>query len=124
MKYNTKRWDHVAELLEFFRVFTKDERYEECKAKIIERSRKGEVIMCSVVDTFVEMGIQEGIEKGMAEGLAEGRYRSLQSLIQKTPIALPEAMDALDFSKEERKGYKKWLKASKGRSSKKKVKVR
>ena len=128
MKYNTKRWDHVAELLDFFRIFTKDERYEECKAKIIERSRKGEVIMCSVVDTFVEMGVQEGREKGIAEGraegIAEGRYRSLQSLIQKTPIALPEAMDALDFSKEERKGYKKWLKAGKGRPPKKKVKVK
>lgn len=149
MKYNTKKWDHVAELMEFFRTFTGDARYETCKAKIVERSRKGEVIMCSVVDTFVEMGVQEGIkqgiekgmeqgiemgikqgvkkgmekgmEKGMGQGLIEGRYRSLQSLVKNTGMSLPEAMDALSFSKKERKGYKKWLKANKEKDPEKRA---
>ena len=95
--YNKDRtWDHVEELMEFFRTFANDRRFGEFKQLMIDESRKGEVTMCSLLDAF---------EK---DGMEKGRYNSLEKLMKKTGMSLPEAMDALDFSDEEKSGYEQW----------------
>lgn len=71
---------------------------------ISPKSQKGEVKMCSLLDAFEK----EGMEKGMEKGLEQGRYQSLEKLMKKTGMSISEAMDALDFSEEERSSYKQW----------------
>ena len=103
--YNKDRtWDHVEELMEFFRTFANDRRFGEFKQLMIDESRKGEVTMCTLLDAFEK----EGMEKGIAQGLTTGRYQSLEKLMKKTEMSLAEAMDALDFSDEEKSGYEQW----------------
>ena len=71
--YNKDRtWDHVEELMEFFRTFANDRRFGEFKQLMIDESRKGEVTMCNLLDAF---------EK---DGMEKGRYNSLEKLMKKT----------------------------------------
>lgn len=104
MYNNNKTWDHIGELMEFFHTFTSDKRYRDFKQFMIDESQKGEVKMCSLLDAFEK----EGMEKGMEKGLEQGRYQSLEKLMKKTGMSISEAMDALDFSEEERSSYKQW----------------
>jgi len=117
MYNNNKTWDHISELMEFFHTFTSDKRYRDFKQFMINESRKGEVKMCSLLDAFEKEGMQKGMQKGMEKGLAKGekngvkkgRYESLEKLMKKTKMSLSEAMDALDFSTEEKSGYEQWV---------------
>ena len=73
-----KQWKHVEELMEFFKTFTNDHRFEKYKQFMVEASKKGEVMMCTLLDEFEK----DGIKKGMAEGTAYGRYQSLNMLMK------------------------------------------
>lgn len=116
MYNNKKAWDHISELMEFFHTFTSDKRYRDFKQFMIGESQKGEVKMCSLLDAFEKEGLEKGMAKGMAQGMAQGekngekkgRYDSLEKLMKKTNMSLSEAMDALDFSDEEKSGYEQW----------------
>ena len=92
MYNNSKTWEHIEALMEFFHTFTSDKRYRDFKQLMIDEAQKGEVKMCSLLDAF---------EK-------EVRYNSLEKLMKKTEMSLSEAMDALDFSDEEKSGYEQW----------------
>lgn len=121
LKKTARNWDHVEELLEFFRTFTGDKRYSEIKQYMIEEAQKGEVNMCTLLDAFeregtekgraegIDIGRTEGIDIGRTEGIDIGRYRSLKSLIAKTGMSETEAMDVLSFTETEKSGYKVWL---------------
>ena len=100
-----KQWKHVEELMEFFKTFTNDHRFEKYKQFMVEASKKGEVMMCTLLDEFEK----DGIKKGMAEGTAYGRYQSLNMLMKNQNISEASAMEALGFSEEEKTGYKVWL---------------
>ena len=45
-----------------FHTFTGDKRYREYKAFLIERSRKGEVKMCTLLDEFEKEGLEKGLK--------------------------------------------------------------
>ena len=68
--------------------------------------------MCTLLDAFEKEGMEKGIAKGRQEGITQGlttgRYQSLEKLMKKTEMSLTEAMDALDFSDEEKSGYEQW----------------
>ncbi|MFR5601686.1 MAG: hypothetical protein ACLTKI_04730 [Lachnospiraceae bacterium] len=93
MYYNDKVWVHVAELIEFFKTFTTDSRFEKFKAHILDKAEKGEVRMCEMLDFFENKGMEKG------------RYHSLDKLMEATKMSLEEAMSVLDFSPKEKTGY-------------------
>lgn len=64
--------------------------------------------MCTLLDAFEKEGMEKGIAQGEKSGEKRGRYQSLEKLMKKTEMSLPEAMDALDFSDEEKSGYEQW----------------
>ena len=119
--YNKDRtWDHVEELMEFFRTFASDRRFGDFKQLMIDESRKGEVTMCTLLDAFEkegmekgivqgrQEGLEQGLEQGITQGLTTGRYQSLEKLMKNTNMSITEAMNALDFSDEEKSGYEQW----------------
>lgn len=60
---------------------------------MVQESRKGEVRICTLFDNMIQ----------------EGRFESLEKLVSKGLMSLEEAMEALDFSEEEKSSYKKWI---------------
>ena len=75
------------------RAVSSDKRYGEIKEIMVQESRKGEVRMCTLFDNMIQ----------------EGRFESLEKLVSKGLMSLEEAMEALDFSEEEKSSYKKWI---------------
>ena len=62
---DTQAIKHVEGVLEMFRVFTDDMRYDMIKSDVIEKRRKGgEVTMCTFVDRMVNLGIEQGEKRG------------------------------------------------------------
>lgn len=108
MYNNTKGFQHVGELMEFFHTFTGDKRYADFKQHLIQESQKGEVRMCSLLDAFEKQGHDKGRAEGLAEGLEQGRYRSLENLMKNSDMTASAAMAALGFSEAEKSGYEKW----------------
>ena len=75
---DTQAIKHVEAVLEMFRVFTDDMRYDMIKSDVIEKRRKGgEVTMCTFVDRMVNLGIEQGIEQGIVQGEKRGMERGL-----------------------------------------------
>ena len=73
---DTQAIKHVEAVLEMFRVFTDDMRYDMIKSDVIEKRRKGgEVTMCTFVDRMVNLGIEQGIEQGEKRGMERGIKR-------------------------------------------------
>lgn len=108
--YNSsKKWDHVPEIMDFLQTFTSDKRYGEIKEIMVQESRKGEVKMCTLMDALLKEGEVKGEAKGEKKGYIKGRFEALEGLASKGLVSLEEAMEALDFSEEERSGYKKWI---------------
>ena len=66
LRYNKRKWEHVAEMMDFLHTFTKDRSYQEKKAAMIEESRKGEASMCTLIE-LVEKETAERVEKETAE---------------------------------------------------------
>ena len=80
--------------------------------------------MCTLLDAFekegmekgiakgrqegLEQGLKQGINQGITQGLTTGRYQSLEKLMKNTNMSITEAMNALDFSDEEKSGYEQW----------------
>ena len=92
-----KEWKHVAELMEFFKTFTHDKRFEKYRQFMMKESEKGAVYMCTLLDECAK------------DGIANGRYQSLKMLIKNQNISEDSAMEMLGFSEEEKTGYKVWL---------------
>lgn len=76
------RYKDAEEILDFFKVFAKDERFAECKPVIVEQAKKGAVCMCTVMDYAERQGIEkgkaEGIKEGKAEGIREGKAEGIK----------------------------------------------
>ena len=67
LKYNTKRWDHVAELLDFFKIFFGDKRYGEVKKQMVQATKQEETNACWFLDALLE----ERLEVRAAEMASE-----------------------------------------------------
>ena len=101
---DTQAIKHVEGVLEMFRVFTDDMRYDMIKSDVIEKRRKGgEVTMCTFVDRMVNLGIEQGEKRGMecglVQGTARGKMEVLVHLIAKKwnrNQSVPEIADALE----------------------------
>ena len=83
---DTQAIKHVEAVLEMFRVFTDDMRYDMIKSDVIEKRRKGgSVSMCTFVDRMVNLGIEQGIEQGIVQGEKRGEKRGMKrGLVQGT----------------------------------------
>ena len=76
---DTQAIKHVEAVLEMFRVFTDDMRYDMIKSDVIEKRRKGgEVTMCTFVDRMVNLGIEQGEKRGMERGIERGIERGME----------------------------------------------
>ena len=81
IRFNSQKIRHVEEILDFFKVFGEDKRFEECKPVILEQAKKGDVTMYMVMDYAEKRGLEQGREQGLEQG--EERMRKLvQILIQ------------------------------------------
>lgn len=96
---------HVEEVLDLFRVFTKDERYEELlTGEIKGMVEKGEKVnMCIVLDTIEQRGIERGIQMGIAQGISQGRLGLLKKWVEKGRMTLEEAAEEMEVTVAEMK---------------------
>ena len=62
---NHKPIKHVDEMLKFMRIFAEDERFLQLDVK---KNEKGEVTMCTILDTAINKGISQGITQGKIIG--------------------------------------------------------
>ena len=87
---------HPEAMLEFLRVFTGDERYEQIEEEIAEQSRKGEPVrMCEVLDRAERKGIEKGIDSilQLMNLMEQGGDGDRVLLLQKDPKFLKEMCD-------------------------------
>jgi len=71
LRYNQQEIKHISEILDFFKVFSGDERFEECRPVILEEAKKGVVNMRSVMEYAENLGRSEGIREGKIAGKLE-----------------------------------------------------
>ena len=57
------------------RIFAEDERFLQLDVK---RNEKGEVTMCTILDTAINKGIEQGITQGIAQGKIIGENATLE----------------------------------------------
>lgn len=79
---------HVEAVLDLFRVFTQDERYDKLLTeKIKDEKQKGEKVnMCYVVDAFEQRGIERG------------RLGLLKKWVEKGKVTLEEAAEEMEVT--------------------------
>ena len=78
LKYNKKKWCHVAELLDFFQTFMGFRKYEEIRQDILEQSRKEDIAMDSV---FVSI-FDEAWDKAWGEAWDKGIEKGISALVK------------------------------------------
>ena len=97
---DTQAIKHVEAVLEMFRVFTDDMRYDMIKSDVIEKRRKGgEVTMCTFVDRMVNLGIEQGEKRVMVQGTVRGKMEFFVYLIAQKwnkNQGVPEIAEALE----------------------------
>ena len=95
-----QRIKHVEAVLDLFRVFTKDERYENLLTGNIKyMAKKGEdVSMCIVLDTIEQRGIEKGILQGISQGISQGRLGLLKKWVMNEKITLEEAAEEMEMT--------------------------
>lgn len=72
-------------MLKFMRIFAEDERFLQLD---IKKNDKGEVTMCTILDTAINKGIAQGIAQGVAQGVAREIIILVQKKIKKNkPLA-------------------------------------
>ena len=90
---NQQEIKHIEAVLEMFRVFTQDERYEaDLVEKMIHVKRRGdEVHMCIIAETLEQRGIKKGISQGRFEQLIE----CVEHLMDSQKCSLEKACEML-----------------------------
>ena len=75
---------HVQEFIDFLKVFTDDDRYNDIKQKILEMQKNGRSItLCTIAQTFEDRGIEKGLKKGIEKGIKQERINRIQIMIKK-----------------------------------------
>jgi len=64
LRYNQQELKHVSEILDFFKVFSGDERFEKCRPMILKEAKKGVVNMRSVMEYAEKQGEERGEKRG------------------------------------------------------------
>lgn len=73
---------HVDEMLKFMRIFAEDERFLQLDVK---ENEKGDVTMCTILDSAINKGIEQGITQGIARKiiiLVQKKVRKNKQLAQ------------------------------------------
>lgn len=71
-----REFKHVEAMLEFFRIFSGDKRYEDIRRPIIEKAEKGERIsMCTLMDAAINRGMSKGLAEGELKGEIKGEIK-------------------------------------------------
>lgn len=100
IRFNKQKIRHVEEILDFFRIFSKDKRFEECKPVILEEAKKGDVTMCIVMDYAEKCGHEQGRKEGI-----KGTVHVLKNLNTPIPVIREQLMRAYDLSDNEVQKY-------------------
>lgn len=100
IRFNKQKIRHVEEILDFFRIFSKDKRFEECKPVILEEAKKGDVTMCIVMDYAEKCGREQGRKEGI-----KGTVHVLKNLNTPIPVIREQLMRAYDLSDNEVQKY-------------------
>ncbi len=74
---------HVGAVLDFFSVFTKDNRYREAFTEKFQQSeQKGDTVnMCEMLQSLIDEGIAEGRVLGHSDGLSQGLSQGLAACV-------------------------------------------
>lgn len=72
----------MEEILDFFKVFAKDKRFEDCKPMILEESKKGAVKMCTVMDYAERQGKRKGRREGRRQGKRQQAIETARIMIR------------------------------------------
>jgi len=62
-----RKLKHVEAFMKMLKTFTGDKRYGEAMEKIVQNNQKGEISMCTILDSYIEKRLKQGIEQGKAE---------------------------------------------------------
>lgn len=82
--FGNDKINHMQELIDFFAVFTNDERYKKIKYKLTKMKKKGKVIkMCHIAQALEEEGIKKGIKRGLKQGIRQERIKQIHKMIKK-----------------------------------------
>lgn len=104
LKYNTRKWNHVAELLDFFQTFVGFKHYQEIRQDIIEQSRKEDIVMDSVFYSIFDEAWDKGIEKGIEKGIS-ALTETYQELHRTKEELQAKLVEKFELTEEQAKGY-------------------
>lgn len=100
---DTRTFRHVEEMLEFFRIFSGDQRYQEIEGPILEMVEKGELIsMCTLMDTAINKGWREGEiygeRNGEIKGEIRGKLKAYYSLVGEGVLTIQQAAEKMGLT--------------------------
>ena len=96
--FGCEKIHHVQEVLDFFAVFTNDNRYKEIKHELEDLEKEGRTVtMCNVAQAIEERGIAKGIEKG----IAKGKLIQLIELVNNGDLSIEKASQKMGVTIEE-----------------------
>lgn len=100
---DTRTFRHVEEMLEFFRIFSGDQRYQEIERPILEMVEKGELIsMCTLMDTAINKGWREGEiygeRNGEIKGEIRGKLKAYYSLVGEGVLTIQQAAEKMGLT--------------------------
>ena len=84
--------DHPQEIVDFFKVFRKDNRFSVALDEI-KQEREGDITMCEIIDKIEK--------RGEARGKAKGRLDTLIELVRSGDLTIEKAAEKLGISVEE-----------------------
>ncbi len=91
---------YPVEVVEFFEIFTKDNRFNKIKKNVSELYKKGDdVTMCSVCDILEERGEVRGIEKVCFELLQKGKL-SIEDVAEELGVSVEDAETRMELWKQ------------------------
>ena len=104
MKYNKKKWCHVAELLDFFQTFMGFRKYEEIRQDILEQSRKEDIAMDSVFVSIFDEAWGEAWDKGIEKGIS-ALVKTRQEFHCTKEELSAKLIESFDLTPEKAEGY-------------------
>lgn len=102
LRYNKKKWDHVAELLDFFQTFSGQRKYEKIRQDVIERFKKEDIAM-NDYDPLIEIW-EEGVEEGARKGISV-LIQTCQEFNRTKEEVLAKLMEKFDLTKDDANHY-------------------
>lgn len=102
MRYSEREIRHVEEVLDFFRIFAKDKRFEDCKPMVLKAAKRGAVKMCTVMDFAENEGRHEQAIKTARKMILDGETE--EKIIRYTELTADQIHDLREKMENENNG--------------------